>query len=171
MCAGAGFVYQGSQGSAFQSSPGSSFGPGSPLQGSPNRYAPTSPAHAVRELAIAGQYNKRRNAWGSVPAAPINNVGVGSHDRAHWARVYQNNANGNADIGCGSYGPSHVGPPMAPHWQPLQNGDNSGMVDRPEQNLGYLPGTLGAHFNKSETSTEAGDEESAGPGDWDADFR
>ena len=61
---------------------------------------------------------------------------------------------------------------MVPPWRPVRPGGSSVMLHHPKTSSLYAPGSLGSHMFTSETSTEAGGDESpAGPGDWDADFR
>lgn len=159
-------MYPGSPGSTFQSSPGSSFrGPGSPSQGSP-RYGPTSPAYAARE------FNKPRRNPGLAPVPPsLNGAGTGPYDTVHWSRIHQNNAAGNTDVGGGNFGHMQGSPHMGQQWPSARAGGNMGMFDQHQLNSSYLPGTLGPLLFTSETTTEAGDEELAGSGYWDGDFR
>ena len=159
-------LYQGSPGSTFLSSPGSSFrGPGSPSQGSP-RYGPTSPAYAGREFT-----KQRRNPGLAPVPPPLNGSGAVPYDNVLWSRLHQNNAAGNTDAGCGNFGHMQGSPHMGPQWRTRASG-NMGIFDQHQLNNSYISGTLGPLLFTSETTTKAGDEEvPGGSGDWDGDFR
>ncbi|KAH8969598.1 hypothetical protein BDL97_02G041900 [Sphagnum fallax] len=159
-----GNLYQTSPGSAFQSSGGSGlWSPSSPSQGSPNRHGPTSPAHAVREAAAVGQYNKRRGAFPLL--APLGGASSSPHESVHAARLQQSNASGIMELGSGnSFSHAQGGVRMVPQWQPTRNSGNAGTIHHQ---------SWGSFLASSNSSVDGGDSETlaAGPVDWDADFR
>jgi hypothetical protein len=159
-----GNLYQTSPGTAFQSSGGSGlWSPSSPSQGSPNRHGPTSPAHAVREAAAVGQYNKRRGAFPLL--APLGGASSSPHESVHAARLQQSNASGIMELGSGnSFSHAQGGVRMVPQWQPTRNSGNAGTIHHQ---------SWGSFLASSDSSVDGGDSETlaAGPADWDADFR
>ncbi len=137
--------------------------PSSPSQGSPNRHGPTSPAHAVREAAAVGQYNKRRGAFPLL--APLGGASSSPHESVHAARLQQSNASGIMELGSGnSFSHAQGGVRMVPQWQPTRNSGNPGTIHHQ---------SWGLFLASSDSSVDGGDSETlaAGPVDWDADFR
>lgn len=158
----AGVLYPGSPGSTFQISPGSSFhGPASPSQSSP-RYGPPSPAYAARE------FNKRRTP-GLAPG--LSGSGAVPYDNFLLSRLHQNNAASNRDGGGDNFSHMQGGSHMSSQWRAGRASSNLGVFDQNQLNNMYLSETLGPPLFTSETTTEAGDDELAGSGDWDGDFR
>ncbi|XP_024357303.1 dual specificity protein kinase YAK1 homolog isoform X2 [Physcomitrium patens] len=157
-----GVLYPGSPGSTFQISPGSSFhGPASPSQSSP-RYGPPSPAYAARE------FNKRRTP-GLAPG--LSGSGAVPYDNFLLSRLHQNNAASNRDGGGDNFSHMQGGSHMSSQWRAGRASSNLGVFDQNQLNNMYLSETLGPPLFTSETTTEAGDDELAGSGDWDGDFR
>ncbi|KAH9574806.1 hypothetical protein CY35_01G078600 [Sphagnum magellanicum] len=157
-----GNLYQTSPGQFFQSSAGSSLrSPSSSSQGSPTQHGPTSPAHAVREAAAVGQYNKRHGPF------PIQTLlggsGLSPHDTVNSARLQQSNAGATLELRSGnSFLHAQGGVQVAPQWQPTRSGDNAANHQK-----------LGSVFSSSASRMDGADSEilAAGPPDWDADFR
>lgn len=63
------------------------------------------------------------------------------------------------------------GSQLGPQWRVSGTGCNMGSFDQQQLNNAFLTGTLGSQLFISETTTEVGDEELAGFGDCDGDFR
>ena len=160
-----GILYHGSAVSTYQSSPGSS---GrclqSPSQCSP-RYGPTSPAYAARD------FNKRRNPGLAPAPPPSNGSGAIPLDNVLLARLHQNNVVGKVDVSNGNFAQLQGGPHMGPQWRAPRAGGNMGMFDTQQLNNAFLTGTLGSQLFISETTTEVGDDELAGSGDLDGEYR
>jgi len=87
------------------------------------------------------------------------------------ARLHQNDAAGKTDVGSGNFGHMQGGPHIGHQWRTSRAGSNVGVLDQHQLNNTFLTGTLGSQLFASETTTEAGDEELAGSGDCDGDFR
>lgn len=89
------------------------------------------------------------------------------YDNVLLARLQQHNAAGNTDVSSSNFG--HVEGSL--QLKTLRVCGNTGMVVQHQLNNTCPPGALGPQFFPSETTTEAGDEECAGFGDFDGDYR